>query len=270
MKISVTTLSSYEYCPRKLYLTMVLRKEEPPKDSLVKGTIRHSTYELINKAEEQIIRGIREGDSVLDLYSTQHSRFLKDCISKNRGELKQVGLNPSDIFRDSWPLILAETKSRVANIMFFIQKHKVFGDELWEKLVPKLQSEVRIESERLELKGVVDQIEDYGNEYVPVELKTGKIPDSGVWPSHKVQIGAYAMLIEDKTGISVAKGYVDYLDSAEKVRREVRMNPFLTDDVIELVRKVKILLNASEAPPICENKNKCASCGLLESCTALK
>jgi len=52
-------------------------------------------------------------------------------------------------------------------------------------MFPILISEQRIGSDKLQLKGIVDRIEVYENGYVPVELKTGKIPKEGVWPGHR-------------------------------------------------------------------------------------
>ncbi|MBI2659513.1 hypothetical protein HYX05_05440, partial [Candidatus Woesearchaeota archaeon] len=64
MKISVSLLSSYLYCSRKLFLEKVLLLEEPPKESLVMGSIRHETYDNINKKEEEIVTSItKEHDS---------------------------------------------------------------------------------------------------------------------------------------------------------------------------------------------------------------
>ncbi|MBD3310379.1 CRISPR-associated protein Cas4 [Candidatus Woesearchaeota archaeon] len=268
MKISVTHLSAYIYCPRKLYLTLVKRLEEPPKDVLVKGSVRHETYEFINKNDEGIVKNIRDFDfdSIFQVYKQKHSRFLKKSISRNMQRIKKVGLSPSDVFRQAWPLVMAESRSRAELISSFIQKYEVFGDELWDMLTPRIMSEVRLESESLQLKGRVDCLEKYDDEYVPVELKTGQIPKQGVWPSHKIQIGAYALLIEDVLGSNVCKGYVDYLDSASKKRRKIVVNPFLKHEVQELVKRVSDLLRSDHAPPVCKNRNKCLKCGLREHC----
>ena len=58
MKISVSMLSSYLYCPRKLFLQQVLAVEEPPKESLVLGSLRHEIYDFINQSEEKIVTSI--------------------------------------------------------------------------------------------------------------------------------------------------------------------------------------------------------------------
>ena len=47
--LSVSSLASYEYCKRKLFLGQILRIYEPVKAPLVKGNLRHSTYDNINK-----------------------------------------------------------------------------------------------------------------------------------------------------------------------------------------------------------------------------
>ena len=57
--LSVSSLSAYEYCKRKLFLQNVLGIYEPPKAPLVKGQIRHQTYDKINKVEESLVKDIR-------------------------------------------------------------------------------------------------------------------------------------------------------------------------------------------------------------------
>ena len=55
MKISVSMLSTYLYCPRMLFLQKVLAVEEPPKESIVLGSLRHEIYDFINKSEQKIV-----------------------------------------------------------------------------------------------------------------------------------------------------------------------------------------------------------------------
>ena len=58
MKISVSMLSTYLYCPRKLFLQKILMVEEPPKESLVMGSIRHEVYDYINNNGKDNLRRI--------------------------------------------------------------------------------------------------------------------------------------------------------------------------------------------------------------------
>ncbi len=265
--ISVTTLSSYMYCPRKLYLQYVLKLAEPPKEALLKGSIRHKTYENINLAEEELVKSIKMGATLKDLEGSYHQKYreiLLQVIKQNKEELSQFSILPQDLFKNVWPLILSESETRASMVYNFILKYKVFGEELWEKLTPKIESELRIESEKLGLKGIIDQIEIYSKGFVPVELKTGKSPREGVWPGHKIQLIAYALLLEEKFNTEIKEGFVNYLDSKEK--RHIAINPFMRIEVRQLIEKANSLLNSDKMPDFEKNQNKCINCGLKEDC----
>ena len=91
MKISVTMLSSYLYCPRKLFLQKVLAVEEPPKESIVLGSLRHEIYDFINQAEEKIVSSVGKGiqyAQLITLYKNFYSRALRERIIKNKSKIK--------------------------------------------------------------------------------------------------------------------------------------------------------------------------------------
>ncbi len=265
--LSVTHLSSYLYCQRKLYLQEILGIYEPPKEALVRGSIRHQTYEHINLAEEELVKSIKEGTTAEDLknkYHQKHRKILLNIIKKNKEKLKQFDILPHNLFKEVWPLILSESETRVMVVNNFIQQHNIFGEELWKKLTPKIESELRIESEALGLKGIIDQIEIYDNGFVPIELKTGKSPKQGIWPSHKIQLIAYALLIEDKFKTEVKEGFVHYLDTKEK--RHISMNQFMRVEIRDLIKKVNELFDSTKIPDFEKNQNKCSCCGLKNDC----
>ena len=267
MKISVTLLSSYLYCSRKLFLEKVLMQAEPPKESLVMGSIRHETYDKINKNEELIVTSITkimDFTEMQQLYKQNHLKFLRKSIADNKDRLKSVNLNMLDAYRKSFPFIMEESVTRSSNVFDFILKNNVFGDELWQRLTPKILSELRVESEGLKLKGIIDQVHVYEQDYVPFELKTGRAPDSGVWPSHRIQIAAYSMLLQEKFNKPIKEGFVFYLDTKEK--RHIAMNPFMKDEVRQIVSEVIGLLESRNIPDFCNNENKCMKCGLKATC----
>ncbi|MDO8740327.1 MAG: CRISPR-associated protein Cas4 [Candidatus Woesearchaeota archaeon] len=268
--LSVSSLSGYMYCPRKFYLSEVLKIFEAPKDVLVKGTIRHQVYDHINKNEESFIKAIKKDVNfgiLVGNYKTAYSKILRNIIISNKGMIKQVNLSMEKIFRESWPLILAESEQRALNISSFIKKHNVFGEELWQMLTPKIMSEFRVESKTLMLKGIVDKVEDYADELVPYELKTGKCPNEGVWPGHKVQIGSYMLLLRESSKKSVKEGFIKYLGNNQL--RQVTMNPFLEDEILKLRDEAFEVINSRTAPDFCENRNKCVKCGLREQCFSI-
>lgn len=264
--ISVTTLSGYQYCPRKLFLQYVLRIVPIPKKVLVIGSVKHEVFDGINKVEENIVKSITKKiqvDDILNRYRSDYGRILKESILKFKRELRKFDISLSQIFKDNWPIFLEEAHFRANNIHGLIKEKKVFGEELWE-LLPKIKSEYRVVSEKLGLKGIVDKIEFRGELVIPFELKTGKAPTDGVWPGHKTQIAAYMLMLEEAFNTEIKEGFIQYLGVSDL--RKVVMNPFLKMEIMELKHKVQELLNSKDLPSICKNENKCNACGLKDDC----
>lgn len=267
MKIPVSLLSSYLYCSRKLFLEEVLLLEEPPKESLVMGSVRHETYDRINKAEEEVVTSIVQRmrlEDIKSLYKQRYLQILRKALANNRKRLQELNINMLDAYKKSFPFILEESEMRSHNIFNFMEDNNVFGKELWEKLTPKIISELRVESDELRLKGVVDQIHVYDNEYIPFELKTGRTPQDGVWPSHRIQLAAYSLLLQERFKKPIKEGFVVYLDTKEK--RHIAMNPFMKEEVKQIVDNIIALLEKKELPDFCNNENKCKKCGLKQTC----
>ena len=267
MKISVTMLSSYMYCSRKLFLEKVLKLVEPPKESLVMGTVRHRTYEITNQYEEEIVSGIEPNSDFLKILS-RYQLFYNDAvcsaIEENKDSLKSVNILPQQLYSSIIPKIMNEAKLRAENVFRFIISSKVYGRELWEKLTPKIKSEIKLESESLQLVGIIDQLHVYESRLIPFELKTGKMPKEGVWPGHRIQIAAYALLLEEHINQPVKEGFVRYLDSNSE--RQILINPMMKDEVKKITSEVIRLIESKELPGFCDNKNKCISCGLRQTC----
>jgi CRISPR-associated protein Cas4 len=265
--ISVTLLSAYEYCKRKLFLEHVLKIVPPPKEALVKGSIRHSCFDAINKLEQGIVKSIISPlpkEEILSLYKMKYSEALRNAILVNKRSINQLNLDMGEIFKEMLPLLVLEATRRVDNIHAFIEKNKAYGSELWELLSPKIKSEFRVESQSLNLKGVIDEIRVFPDMMVPVELKTGMMPDSGVWSSHRIQVGAYILLLNQEHKTKISEGVIRYLDFNEE--RKVVLNPFLENEIIDLRDKVILLLDSLKIPDFCRPDTKCRNCGLKASC----
>ncbi|MBI2654624.1 CRISPR-associated protein Cas4 [Candidatus Woesearchaeota archaeon] len=267
MILPVSLLSTYLYCSRKLFLEEVLLLEEPPKESIVMGAIRHETYDNINKKEEEIVTSLTKRmplGSIQALYKQKYLQVLRKAIANNRKRLEAVNLNMLDVYKKSFQFIIDESDMRASHVFSFMEANKVFGQELWQRLTPKIISELRVESKQLRLRGIIDQVHIYEENYVPFELKTGRVPQDGVWPSHRVQIAAYSMLLQEKFNKKVKEGYVVYLDTKEK--RQITINPFMREEVNQIVDEIIALLESKELPDFCNNENKCRKCGLKQTC----
>lgn len=268
--LSVTSLSSYLYCTRSVYLTQVLKVVKPAKKAVVKGSIKHNTFDTINKIQESIVRKIETNDinEIYNLYSQNYSQALRSAIINNKALLRKVELPLIDAFKQMWPLFKKESEFITKHIHGFITQHNVRGDKLWELLSPKIKSEVKIKSEELELKGVIDKLEIYPTKVIPIEIKSGKMMKQGLWPGHRIQLGAYLLMLQEKYIKTIESGFIHYIDHNEK--RELVINPFLTKEVIDIKEKVKNMLNSDQMPLVCENKNKCNACSLKTICYSLK
>ena len=222
--LTASMLSSYLYCKRKYFLQYILKLVDIPKEVMVKGSIRHETYDQINKNEESLVKTIKKEDSkqeLIQIYQKQYEKIVRKSMGTYHDKLLKVKVNSLELFQKINPLFQAEAEARAITIYNFKTKNDLEGEELWEKLSPKIISELRIEAPEINLKGIIDQIEHYPNEYVPIELKTRKCPSDGVWPGHKIQIAIYAMLIEAKFKIPVKEGVVKYLDSKITRQKEI-------------------------------------------------
>lgn len=265
--ISVTLLSAYQYCKRKLFLEYVLKIVPPPKEALVRGSIRHNCFDTINKLEQSIVISIIKPlpkEEIFDIYKAKYSKALRNAIIVNKRTINELKLDMKKLFSEMFPAFLNEARGRAENLFEFTEKNNVFGNELWEALVPKIKSELRVESKELELKGIIDEVLIYPDKIMPIELKTGKMPDSGVWDSHRIQVGAYIILLNIEYKSNISEGVVRYIDSGED--RKVILNPFLEKEILDIKDKVKSLLESKELPGYCRPDTKCRNCGLKDKC----
>ena len=131
--ISVTDLTSYEYCTRKFFLVKVLKLVKPPKEVLIKGSVRHEIYDRINKKEKSIVIQITKKYDLLqteELFKKNYSEIVREVMRIYRKELEQFNTDLGRFFKETWPLILYESEIRALNAFRFAQKHNLFGEEL--------------------------------------------------------------------------------------------------------------------------------------------
>lgn len=267
MKLAVSLLASYLYCPRKVFLQKVLKLREPLRQPLILGTIRHEALEKATNAEKEIVLSIGKLDDAPEIsrkYIEQYAAILRETITKYLPSLTTLGIPAETAYEGAFSTLLTEASMRSRNTASFFEKTKLVGLELWENLTPKILSEVRVESNELGLIGIIDQVHDYGTYVIPVELKTGKMPKVGVWPGHRIQASAYALMLSESREEKIGRTIVHYLDGNE--RREIVMNPFMQDEIVMLVQEIQELLGNTLLPNYCESPQKCNSCGLRKEC----
>lgn len=97
-------------------------------------------------------------------------------------------------------------------------------------------------SEKLSMSGSVDKLIRTEEEVIPCMIKTGKCPEYSVWKSDRVQLAAYAMLIEEEFGFetTVKRGFVEYIRNAESRETQIRRRDrALALQILKRVKRIK-------------------------------
>ena len=262
-------LSTYLYCKRKLYLQYVLKLSSPPKDVIIKGKLRHEAFDRINKLDKEIVKEIKRFvplEDMIMIFRKEYSKILREVLDEMKLELLEVGVDPTSVFHTVWPTFLKEAQDKAESIYNFMVAEKVYSNSLWERLTPKILTEINLTSFSINLKGTIDKIEISNGNYVPIEIKTGKMPNEGIWPGDRIQLESYMSLLVEEMNKNVREGYVHYIDHNEK--RKIVMTPFIRENVIKTVQNVNSVLDG-KLPEIVNNRNKCVSCVFREKCYGL-
>jgi CRISPR-associated protein Cas4 len=127
---------------------------------------------------------------------------------------------------------------------------------------------ITLESEASGLKGKVDCLRRRDGRLIPYEHKRGrsrageKGPEA--WPSDRLQVCAYALLLEEHTCTSIDEARVRYHADDTTVR--VPVNETARDDVQKAVVRARQLSHSIERPPVTENTRLCMRCSLAPVC----
>lgn len=160
--------------------------------------------------------------------------------------------------------------------------HRVFaGRTLHERLEDdETEGEsisLELGSDRLGLIGKVDCLKRRDGSYLPYEHKRGRpapIAESTnsdadaarwkPWPSDRLQVIAYAVMIEDAFGQEVPEGRIRY--HAVNVTLRVAIDDQAKADLADALKKIRLLRESVERPPVTDNPALCEKCSLAPVC----
>jgi CRISPR-associated protein Cas1 len=134
-------------------------------------------------------------------------------------------------------------------------------DEEWDELF--------LESEELGLRGRVDALRTRDRQTIPYEHKRGKAARDDrkqpqAWVSDRLQILAYACLIESALGIPIQGGRIRY--HADNVLVHVPLDDAGRAEVKAAIDRARELRASAYRPPVTENERLCARCSLAPVC----
>ncbi|HEY8502967.1 MAG TPA: CRISPR-associated endonuclease Cas1, partial [Gemmataceae bacterium] len=131
--------------------------------------------------------------------------------------------------------------------------------------------QVRIElaSTALGLVGKVDCLRRRDGSHIPYEHKRGKPcrPDGqppAAWPSDRLQVVAYAVLLEEAFGQPIPEGRIRY--HAANVTVRVPIDDAARADLRRAIDRARQLRSSVERPPVADNERLCARCSLAPVC----
>jgi CRISPR-associated exonuclease Cas4 len=105
---------------------------------------------------------------------------------------------------------------------------------------------VEVTSERLMLRGRMDALIDETGVPAPYEVKATAAP-LRPWPGQVLQLGAYALLLEERYGRAVDRGYLHYLEG--DVVREVGIGEAERAAVLEVLASLQEVVTTEAMPP---------------------
>ncbi|MBN8725635.1 MAG: type I-MYXAN CRISPR-associated endonuclease Cas1 [Acidobacteria bacterium] len=126
-----------------------------------------------------------------------------------------------------------------------------------------------LENNELQLVGKVDCVRRRDGKIIPYEHKRGYSARSiagtaTTWPSDRLQIIAYAVLVEAHIGKPVFEGRVRY--HADKTMVRVNIDDQAREELKQAVARAQELQNNLERPPVTSNERLCIRCSLAPIC----
>jgi CRISPR-associated protein Cas1 len=126
-----------------------------------------------------------------------------------------------------------------------------------------------LESGELRLIGKFDALRRRDGELIPYEHKRGRSARSGegkaeAWKSDRLQIIAYAVLLEEHAGEIITEGRIRYHADNSTVR--VSVDEQARKDLSFALARARFLQKTVERPPVTENERLCVKCSLAPVC----
>ncbi|MEM1634530.1 MAG: CRISPR-associated protein Cas4 [Nanopusillaceae archaeon] len=261
--VRVTDLLDYLFCPRKVYLKRILGLKEETNYQILVGKIVHEIFDFLNENESKIIYEIKDECDfpyVYNIYKNFLDKIYENLIEKYADEIKNLKISLDNLKTDIFSNVLFDIEDRAKLVYQFMITEKLYGIELWEKLEPKIYTELEVISDAYNLIGRIDRIEKYRTIIIPYEIKSGKFSKD-----HLLQLHAYYLLLRKEfPNYKIPYGIVMYLKN--KSKKEIKFFNYKLKKVLELKDKILDILEKQSDPGIIKKINKCKKCFFFNYC----
>lgn len=148
-----------------------------------------------------------------------------------------------------------------------VADHRVYAGRTLHEAEVDVDGEwqsVQLESETWGLKGKVDYVRYRDGGVVAFEHKRGRSCGDDAWESDRLQVIAYAALLEEHLGKPLKEGRVRYHANNKTVRVPIAEDSFAK--LREAISRARELAATVQRPPVAENEKLCAKCSLAPVC----
>lgn len=236
--VKVSELTHYLLCPRLVYFDA--QGKERPAHAQVneRSAIEHVLFKELGFNWQKLCLGDPEGEP------KNRDRKPDETIAQTLAEIVD-GIEW--IYKDELDSVNEDLLERVkTDFVALISTSEWFGRLRSDDELAVLERSFGFErertfiSQRLGLVGSMDKLIRTEDENIPGIIKTGRCPVYSVWKRDRMQLAAYAMLLEDAYETTVQRGFVEYIRAPE-VRTSVikRGDRALALQTAKRVKRVK-------------------------------
>jgi len=260
----VSELTSYLLCPRLVYFSARGYEGSKRAEGKERSVIEHILWKELGFNLHKVYRGEdEEGETDEAAEGETVKRVIEDIVDGvewiYKDELK-------DVENELFEAVKSDFLTGIANSEWLSKLRTETGLAELEQSYGYEREHTTV-SEKLGMVGSVDKlILAEGDEFVPCVIKTGRCPEYGVWRSDRMQLAAYAMLIEEEFGTTVQRGFVEYIRTANiRKSRIKKRDRALAFQALKHVKKIKGGAFPEKGP-----NAPCDNCAFLDRCETKK
>jgi len=123
---------------------------------------------------------------------------------------------------------------------------------------------VTLESETWGLRGKADYVRHRDGSVIVFEHKRGHAPRTGAWPSDRLQVIAYAVLVAEHLGRPISEGRIRYHAGNQTVK--IAIDDGALNELRGAITRARELAETTARPPITANERLCEHCSLAPVC----
>lgn len=251
VKVKVSDLTRYLICPRLVYFSakehhegMAKGKERGFIESILLKELAFNLHKFYGERKKDNPEPEPESESETETEEERAKRVIEDIVDGvemiYKEELKGVEKDFFEEVKEDFIRSLSmSTKTENGD---WLEKVRTENKLSELENAYGYEREHAMLSEKLSMSGSVDKLIRTEEEVIPCMIKTGKCPEYSVWKSDRVQLAAYAMLIEEEFGFetTVKRGFVEYIRNAESRETQIRRRDrALALQILKRVKRIK-------------------------------